>query len=290
MDRLPSLEFSGGMKKILIIGGTGKTGRRIVRRLQAAGRPVRTASRTGGDTPFDLDDPTTWAQALDGVAAVYVVEPNLRSGVDRQARMPRFVAEAVAAGVQRLVLLSAHGVGHADDGHPLKAAEQAVRGSGIDWTILRPDWFSQNFSESFLLPGILDGSLSLPTGDRRTPFVDAEDIAEVAAAALTEDRHSGQIYQLTGPRAISFGEAADLISEATGRTIRHVDVAAEVFVGRRVADGVPADVARLLSGLLVAIRDGRGAAVSDGVERALGRPARRFEDYVAKTAAAGHWN
>jgi uncharacterized protein YbjT (DUF2867 family) len=278
------------MKNILILGGTGKTGRRIARRLQAAGQPVRTASRTSGDIPFDLDNPTTWAPALEGVTAVYVMEPNLQTSIDRQARIPRFVAEAVAAGVRRLVLLSAYGVGEADDSHPLKTAEQAVRGSGVDWTILRPDWFSQNFSESFWLPGVLDGTLSLPTGDGRTPFVDAEDIAEVAESALTEDRHSGQIYQLTGPRAISFGEAADLIGNATGRTIRHADLDPEVFVERQVAHGVPPDVARLLTDLLVAIRDGRGAALSDGVERALGRPPRPFEDYVAETAAAGHWN
>jgi uncharacterized protein YbjT (DUF2867 family) len=278
------------MKHILILGGTGKTGRRIVRRLQAAGQPVRAVSRTSGDIPFDLDNPTTWAPALDGVTAVYIVEPNLQTNIDRQARIPRFVTEAVAAGVRRLVLLSAHGVGEADDSHPLKAAEQAVRGSGVDWTIVRPDWFSQNFSESFWLPGILDGTLNLPTGDGRTPFIDAEDIAEVAAAALTEDRHSGQIYPLTGPRAISFGEAADLIGKATGRTMRHVDVAPEVFIERQVANGVPPDVARLLTDLLVAIRNGSGGALSDGVERALGRPPRPFEDYVAETAAAGHWN
>jgi uncharacterized protein YbjT (DUF2867 family) len=278
------------MQNILILAGTGKTGRRIARRLQAAGQPVRTASRTSGDILFDLDNPATWAPALGGVTAVYVVEPNLRTGIDRQARIPRLVAEAAAAGVRRLVLLSAHGVGEADDSHPLKAAEQAVRGSGVDWTILRPDWFSQNFSESFWLRGVLDGTLSLPTGDGRTPFVDAEDIAEVAASALTEDRHSGRVYQLTGPRAISFGEAADLIGKATGRTIRHVDVAPEVFVERQVANGVPPDVARLLTGLLVAIRNGQGAALSDGVERALGRPPGPFEDYVAQTAAAGHWN
>ena len=278
------------MTNILILGGTGKTGRRVARRLQAAGRPVRTASRTSGDILFDLDDPATWAPALDGVTAVYLVEPNLQTNVDRQARIPRLVAEAVAAGVRRLVLLSAHGVGEADDGHPLKAAEQAVRESGVDWTILRPGWFSQNFSESFWLAAVLDGTLPLPTGDGRTPFIDAEDIAEVAAAALTEDRHSGQIYQLTGPRAISFGEAADLIGKATGRTIRHIDVDPEVFVERQVANGVPVEVARLLTGLLVAIRDGSGAALSDGVERALGRSPRPFEDYVAETAAAGHWN
>jgi uncharacterized protein YbjT (DUF2867 family) len=278
------------MKNILIFGGTGKTGRRIARRLQAAGQPVQTASRTSSDISLDLDNPTTWAPALDGVTAVYVVEPNLQTSIDRQARIPRFVAEAVAAGVQRLVLLSAHGVGEADNSHPLKAAEQAVRGSGVDWTILRPDWFSQNFSEGSWLPGVLGGTLSLPTGDGRTPFIDAEDIAEVAAAALTEDRHSGQVYQLTGPRVISFGEAADLIGKATARTIRHVDIAPEDFVERQVANGVPPDVARLLTDLLVAIRNGRGAALSDGVERALGRPPRPFEDYVAETAAAGHWN
>jgi uncharacterized protein YbjT (DUF2867 family) len=278
------------MNNILILGGTGKTGRRIGRRLQAAGHPVRTAARTAGDIPFDLDNPGTWAPALDGVTAAYLLEPDLRASVEHRARIPRFVADAVAAGVRRLVLLSAHGVGEAGDGHPLKPAEQAVRGSGVDWTILRPDWFSQNFSESFWLPGVLSGDLFLPTGDGGTPFVDAEDIAEVAASALTEDRHSGQIYQMTGPRAISFGEAADLIGKAIARTIRHVDVDPEVFVERQVANGVPVDVARLLTGLFVAIRNGRGSTVSDGVERALGRPPRPFDAYVAKTAAAGHWN
>lgn len=278
------------MTNILILGGTGTTGRRIARRLQAAGRPVRTASRTSGDVPFDLDDPATWGPALDGVTAVYVMEPNLGADVDDQARIPRFVTEAVTAGARRLVLLSAHGVGEAPESHPLKVAEQAVRGSGVGWTILRPGWFSQNFSESFWLRGVLDGTLSLPVGDGRTPFIDAEDIADVAAAALTEDRHSGQVYPLTGPRAISFGDATDLIGKATGRTVRHVDIAPEVFVERSVAGGVPADVARLLAGLLLSIRDGEGAGLADGVERALGRPPRAFEDFVTETAAAGHWN
>jgi uncharacterized protein YbjT (DUF2867 family) len=272
------------VENILLIGGTGKTGRRIARQLRAAGQPVRTASRTGGDIPFDLDNPATWAAALDGATAVYVVEPNLRAGVDRQARIPRLVAEAVAAGVRRLVLLSAPAADQ--DDHPLHAAEQAVRGSGVGWTILRPNWFSQNFSESFWLRGILDGSLAVPTGDGRAPFVDAEDIAEVAGSALTEDRHGGRTYELTGPRAIDFGEATALIGHAAGRTIRHVDVDAGEFVARQVAGGVPADVARLLADVFVCIRDGRGGTPTDGVERALGRPPRPFEAFVA----AGHWD
>ncbi len=275
------------MQNILIVGGTGKTGRRITRRLRAAGQAVRTASRTGGDVVFDLADPATWAPALEGVTAAYVVEPDLRASGDR---IPRLVAEAVAAGVRRLVLLSAGGVGEADDRHPLKAAEQAVCSCGLDWTILRPDWFSQNFSEGPWLPGVRAGTLSLPTGEGRTPFIDAEDIAEVAAAALTEDHHRGRIYELTGPRAISFGEAADLIGKATGRTIRYTDVAPEVYIERQVANGVPPGIARLLTGILVAIRDGLAPEVTDGVERALGRPARPFEDYVTETAAAGLWN
>ncbi|MBP2708333.1 NAD(P)H-binding protein [Microbispora sp. RL4-1S] len=276
------------MTNVLILGGTGKTGRRIARRLQAAGQPVRRASRTTGDVLFDLDDPATWAPALDGVAGVYVMEPNLQASMDHEARIPAFVDRAVGAGARRLVLLSAPAAD--DDDHPLHAAEQAVRGSGVVWTILRPSWFSQNFSEAFWRLGILDGTLALPTGDGRAPFVDAGDIAEVAASALTEDGHGGRVYELTGPRALSFGEAVDLIGKATGRTVRHVDVDAETFVRRQVAYGVSPKVARLLTGLLVDIRDGSGAALTDGVERALGRPPTSFEDFVARTAAAGDWN
>jgi uncharacterized protein YbjT (DUF2867 family) len=198
------------------------------------------------------------------------------------------VTEAVAAGARRLVLLSAGGAEY--DHHPLKPAERAVRGSGARWTILRPTWFAQNFSESTWRPGVLRGDLTLPTGDGRTPFIDAEDIAEVAASALTEDRHDGQVYALTGPRAISFGEAADLIARATGRSIRHIDVDPEVYIEHQVADGIPRDVARLLTGVFTTIRNGQDTALADGVARALGRPPRQFEDYVAEAAAAGDWN
>lgn len=281
MDRLRArVSCLGGVKNILILGGTGKTGRRIAGRLRAASRPVRTASRTGGDIDFDLGAPNTWAPALDGVTAAYLIEPNLQAAsTDRQARIPRLVTESVAAGVRRLVLLSAPGAHH--DSHPLKPAEQAVRGSGVEWTILRPTWFAQNFSEDSWRPGILSGNLSLPTGDGRTPFIDAEDIAEVAAAALTEDRHNGQVYVLTGPRAISFGDAADVIAKATGRTVRHVDVDPEVYIDHQVADGIPRDVARMLTGVFTAIRNGQGAALDDGVERALGRQRRQYPELHA---------
>ncbi|GAA4239273.1 NAD(P)H-binding protein [Actinomadura meridiana] len=278
------------MTNVLILGGTGKTGRRVAHRLQSRGETVRAASR-GSDIRFDLDDPTTWKPALDGATAAYLVDPETRPNpaTDPRERIPRLVPEAVDAGVRRLVLLSAPGVEFMDD-HPLAEVEQAVRDSGVAWTILRPSWFSQNFSEAFFLPGVLSGTLSLPTGDGRTPFIDAEDIADVAASALTDDRHDGQIYDLTGPRAITFGEVADLIGKATGRTVRYEDVDPRAYVERQIAGGVPPTIAEWYTRLFATIRDGTGEAPTDDVERALGRAPRRFEDYVTETAAAGHWN
>lgn len=277
------------MNDTLVLGGTGKTGRRIAQRLRDAGHSVRAASRTRGDVVFDLDEPSTWTPALDGIAAGYLMEPEMQASEEGQRRIPRFVDAAVAAGVQRLVLLSAPGV-EGNETHPLWRAEEAVKNSGLEWTIVRPTWFAQNFSEAFWLPGIVEGSLVLPTGDGATAFVDAEDIADVAAAALTTHGHNGETYVMTGPRAISFGEAVDLIGKATGRKIRHVDINSEAFTQAQIADGVPADVAKQLTGIYAAIRNGEAAAVFDGVQRALGRQARAFEDYVSAAAAAGVWS
>lgn len=276
------------MTDFLILGGTGMTGRRITRRLRDAGRTVRTASRTGGDVRVDLDEPATWPAALDGVGAAYVLEPRMQSTEEGRRRLPRFVAAAAAAGVRRLVMLSAPGA-EGNEGHPLWPAEQAVTSAGPQWTIVRPNWFAQNFSEAFWLPGILAGSLRLPTGDGATAFVDAEDIADVATAALTGDGHHGRAYVLTGPRAVTFGEATALIAAATGRPVRHVDISPEDFTRAQLADGVPEGAARQLTAIYVAIRDGRAAALADGVQRALGRPPRPFEDYVTAAAAAGAW-
>jgi uncharacterized protein YbjT (DUF2867 family) len=278
-----------GMNDILITGGTGKTGRRIAQRLRDAGHAVRTASRTHGDVLFDLGEPSTWPPALDGIAAAYLMEPEIQASEEGQRRIPRLVDAAAAAGVRRLVLLTAPGV-EANQAHPLHRAEEAVKSSGLQWTIVQPTWFAQNFSEAIWLPGILDGALVLPAGDGATAFVDAEDIADVAAAALTHGGHHGQTYVLTGPRAISFGEAAGLIGEATGRTIRHVDISPEAFTKAQIADGVPAGAARQVTGLYTSIRDGKATAAFGGVQRALGRQPRPFEGYVSAAAAAGAWS
>ncbi len=205
------------------------------------------------------------------------------------AAAPRLVKTAVSAGVRRLVMLSAPGV-DGNPGHPLWPAEQAVRGSGLEWTLVRPNWFAQNFSETFWRSGIVDGTLALPTGDGATAFIDAEDIADVVAAALTDDGHDGEAYVLTGSRAITFGEAVEIIGQAIGRTVRNLDVGPDEFIEAQVANGLPADAAKQLARLYTSIRDGRATAIFDGVQRALGRPPRSFEDYVRAAAAAGAWN
>jgi uncharacterized protein YbjT (DUF2867 family) len=276
------------MKNFLILGGTGKTGRRIASRLTAAGHEVRTASRTGGDVRVDLDDPATHAPALAGITAAYLLEPGSVSGDNNPPRLAALVDAAVAAGVRRLVLLSAPGAD--SEHHPLHATEQAVRGSGLEWTVLRPGWFAQNFSEDFWLPAVRSGTLALPAGEGRVPFVDAEDIADVAAAALTEDRHAGQVYELTGPRALGFGEAAELIAAASGKPLHYDAVTTEAFVEQQAAHGVPRKTAERLAGLMAMGSTGALEALADGVERALGRPPRSFEDFVVAAAATGCWS
>jgi uncharacterized protein YbjT (DUF2867 family) len=288
MDRPRSSRFAEEVKNILILGGTGKTGRRIASRLTAAGHQVRTASRTGGDVRLDLDDPASHAPALDGVATAYLVEPNSLDDIANPPRMAGLVEAARAAGVSRLVLLSAPGAD--DEGHPLHTTEQAVRDSGLAWTVLRPNWFAQNFSEDFWLPAVRSGTLALPTGRGRVAFIDAEDIADVATAALTEDRHAGQVYELSGPRAIGFGEVADLIAEASGRPLQYLEVTPEAFLEQQLSYGVPPATAQRVTNLVASVSTDVHAVLADGVERALGRTPRRFEDFVVAAAATGCWN
>ncbi|WP_344588689.1 NAD(P)H-binding protein [Actinomadura vinacea] len=271
---------------ILVTSARGKTGRRVVSRLDALGVPFRAASRTeSSGTRFDWADRATWAPALDGAGAVYLVP--MAEFVDAAA-VTAFVGEAAAAGVRRLVLLSARTAG----GEVLpgqEEAEEAVRGSGAEWTILRPAWFSQNFSEDYLLPPILAGELALPTGEGREAFVDAEDIADVAVAALTGDGHAGQTYELSGPEPLSFRTVAELISAASGREIRYTPLEVPDFIALLRSQEVPDDLARDVAEMMDTLRQGAGDRVGDGVRRALGRDPRPFADYVEEAAATGVW-
>lgn len=268
---------------ILVLGGTGKTGRRVVDRLTAKGLPVRVGSRSGRP-PFDWTDPSTWGPVVQGVESAYLAfQPDL--AVPGAADTIRSFTElAVRHGVRRLVLLSGRGEREA------QRAEEVVRNSGADTTILRASWFAQNFSESHLLDPVLVGEVVLPVGDVGEPFVDADDIADVAVAALTEDGHAGRLYELTGPRLLTFAEAVGEIAEATGRQIRFRSVSVEAYTAMLAGYDLPADVVALLAYLFTEVLDGRNAELADGVRQALGRPARDFRDYARTTAAAGVWS
>jgi uncharacterized protein YbjT (DUF2867 family) len=272
-----------GKKTTLVLGGTGKTGRRVAQRLRARGVPTRVGSRSG-EPPFDWEDEATWAPALQTVGSVYVsYYPDL-AVPGAVAAVRSFAELAVESGVRRLVLLSGRGEPEAE------RAEAAVRDSGADLTILRSTWFMQNFSEDYMLGHVLSGEIRLPAGEVPTPFVDADDIADAAVAALTEDRHAGQLYELTGPRSLTFAEAAAEIAEATGREIRYVPVSLEEHAAEAAEHGVPAEIVELLTYLFSEVVDGRNADTTDGVQRALGREPKDFADYARDAATSGVWN
>ncbi|CAM3288536.1 NAD(P)H-binding protein [Occultella aeris] len=267
----------------LVLGATGKTGSRVAKRLTAVGHPVRLGSRSA-EPPFDWEAPSTWADALDGVSAVYIAYvPDLAlPGADDV--IGAFAEQAVAAGVHRLVLLSGRGETAAEQ------AEERVRASGADWTILRASWFNQNFSESFLLPAVLSGVFAAPGPGAPEPFTDVEDIAEVAATVLTEDGHAGRVYELSGPRSLTFADAMAEISAASGLEVRHQEIPAEEFRAGLTAEGTPPDLVDLFMYLFTEVLDGRNSIPADGVQQVLGRPARDFSDWAREAAASGAWD
>ncbi len=267
----------------LVLGGTGKTGRRVVERLASRGVPTRVASRSANPS-FDWRDRNSWDAVLDGVTAAYIsYAPDLAiPGATDSVRA--FVKRAAERGVQRLVLLSGRGEEEA------QLCERIVQRAGIEWTVVRASWFNQNFSEGEFLDMVLAGEIALPAGEVGEPFVDVDDIADVAVAALTEDGHDGQVYELTGPRLLTFAQAVDEIARATGREIQYVQIPPEAFAAGIAESGAPDDIAWLLDYLFSTVLDGRNAHVCDGVNRALGRKPTDFAEYARRIAASGAWN
>ncbi|MEM8493031.1 MAG: NAD(P)H-binding protein [Pseudomonadota bacterium] len=266
----------------LVLGGTGKTGRRIVDRLRAGGHDVRVGSRSA--TPsFDWDNESSWEDCLRDVTAVYLTyAPDLAmpGAVDA---IRGFVDLAKRRGVRRLVLLSGRGEEEA------QACERVVQGSDLEWTIVRASWFNQNFSEGAFIDMVMSGAITLPAGEQVEPFVDVDDIADVATAALIEDHHIGQVYELTGPRPMSLADVAADLSNATGREIVYLDVPHESFIEEVKKSGAPRDVVWMLDYLFSTVLDGRNSHVCDGVQRALGREPRDFSEYARRTADTGIW-
>jgi uncharacterized protein YbjT (DUF2867 family) len=267
---------------ILVLGSTGKTGRRIAERLAAHDLPVRHGSRTA-TPPFDWDSPFTWAPALEGVSAVYICYYPDLSVAGATNAIQSFTDLAVRSGVRRLVLLSGRGEPEA------QRCEDIVRRSGVEWTLLRASWFAQNFSEAHFLDPIREGELALPVANIGEPFVDADDIADIAVAALAQVGHAGQLYELTGPRLWTFAEAVAHIAQACGRPIRFTSIPMADYAAALHDAQLPAQLVDLIRYLFTEVLDGRNACVKDGVFRALGRAPRDFSDYVRDTAATGIW-
>lgn len=266
---------------IVVLGATGSTGRRVTSLLRDRGHPARPASRTSA-TRFDWDAPDTWEEAVTGASALYLMAPE---GVPVD---PAFVALAVASGVRRIVLLSGSGVEEMDD-QRLLGAEQTVRESGAAWTVLRPNWFDQNFDEGFFHPSVMAGEVVLPVGDLRLAFVEAGDIAAVAVAALTDDGHEGRTLEVRGPQALTFAEAVAIIGRASGRDVRFSGTV-DSFVAAQVAEGVPREDAVAGAAPFEALRARGDDVPNDVVRAATGTAPTSFEAYAAAAAARGAWS
>ncbi|GAA0596983.1 NAD(P)H-binding protein [Actinomadura livida] len=267
----------------LVLGGTGKTGRRVVERLEALDVPVRMGSRSAAPA-FHWEDATTWGPVLRDVEKVYLsYYPDLAAPGAAEA-IGSFTRQARDAGVRHAVLLSGRGEDEAQE------CERIVQASGMDWTVVRASWFAQNFSEDYLLDPVRAGEVALPSGDVPEPFVDADDIADVAVAALTRGGHTGEVYEVTGPRALTMAEAVAEIGRSAGRDIAFVPVAVDDYAAVLKEHGLPGELIAFLTYLFSTVLDGRNSLPADGVRRALGRAPRDFAEYARLTAASGVWN
>lgn len=267
---------------VLIIGGTGKTGGRVNALLNRQGIATRPVSRSTLPA-FDWTRPEGWDAALDGVSRAYVTyQPDLAAAgsVDAIAELSRL---ARRQGLERVVLLSGRGEPGA------QRAEAALQSSGVPWTIVRASWFSQNFSEGYLLDGVLAGEIALPAGAIPEPFIDADDIADVVVASLANQHYVNRLFEVTGPRALTFAEAVGEIAAGLGRPIRYTRISPEDFLVSMRAYA-PEDIVQVLHELFNVVLDGRNTPVMRGVTEALGRPARDFSDFVRNTVASGVWN
>ncbi|WP_280453619.1 NAD(P)H-binding protein [Nocardia brasiliensis] len=267
----------------LVTCANGKTGSRIVDRLNKLGLAVRSGSRSS-EIPFDWYDQSTWAAALIGVDAVYLAFHPDVAATGATDIIEAFVKAVAEAGIPRIVMLSGRGEPEAVE------CENFVRSSGLGWTILRCNWFAQNFNEGGFLDYILAGAVTLPARDVPEPFIDAEDIADVAVAALTDPKHLGEVYELSGPRALTFAEATAEISKALGREIVYAPSSRQEFIDSLNFYQLPLEQIDLLDYLFHTILDGRNSAPGDGVERALGHKPRDFADFVRGAAASGVWS
>ncbi|MEQ9165825.1 MAG: NAD(P)H-binding protein [Fulvivirga sp.] len=269
---------------ILVIGGTGKTGRKVVEKLKALDYPVRVGSRSAS-RPFDWNDQTTWANALEGIEKMYITyQPDLAvpGALDS---IEALIKLAKRSGVKQAVLLSGKGEREAE------LSEQVVIHSGMDYTIVRASWFMQNFSESFFLDPIIAGHVALPKAEAKVPYVNTDDIADVVVEALTNEKHNGQLYELTGPRILTFEEVTQEIAAAAGRELQFTPISMDAYVNMLKQANVPDDYIWLINYLFTEVLDAEGNNVITGdIEKVLGRKPKDFTEYAEETAKSGIWS
>lgn len=266
----------------LVIGGTGKTGARVVQRLQDQGFPTRIASRSASPA-FDWNLESTWDAALADVSSVYLTYAPDLAIPGATDSIEAFIEAARSNGAEQIVLLSGRGEDEA------QACESILMNSGLRWTVVRASWFNQNFSEGAFVDMVKAGQLTLPAGAAMEPFVDVDDIADVAAAALTGPGHDGEVYEVTGPRLLTFADIAKMLSEATGRSISYTEIPHDAFVSAVAQSGAPEEIVWIMDYLFSTVLDGRNAYLTDGVERALGRKPKDFAAYARDVARNGIW-
>jgi uncharacterized protein YbjT (DUF2867 family) len=267
---------------ILITGATGKTGSRISKLLEDTGLDVRRGSRHS-KTIFDWQDAATWPTALRGVQSVYICFYPDFAFPGALDTLTAFVESAKSVDVERLVMITGRGERHA------KLGEEIILNSGISATILRSAWFAQNFSEGSLHQPVMENIIPMPGDGIGEPIVDLDDFAEVAVKVLTEFGHENKIYEITGPRVITFAEVADILTETLNRHIQYIPITFEAFHQEleRATDKAYADI---VTSIAKETFDGRNALVSDDVERLLSRSATDFTEFALKAFKTGCWN
>lgn len=265
--------------KYLVIGATGKTGARVYKKLNELGLDVKGANRNG-EIHFDWRSPETWAAALIGVDAVYLTYYPDLAIPEAPEDIAKFCALARIKGVSHITLLSGRGEPAA------QVCEEIVKTSGLNWTIVRASWFNQNFSEGMFRDFIEAGDIALPVGSVTEPFIDVDDICEVVVASLLDTKHNGHLYEVTGPELLSFSQLAETFTEELKRPVNFTQVTLDGFVSAMQNKGVDPKAIEMLTYLFTEVLDGRNEQIADGVERALGRPAKQFKDFIVDNAEA----
>lgn len=272
--------------KILVLGAGGNVGRPLVKALLARGEAVKAASRSGAAVDgaegvvFDIANPATHAAAFEGVDRAYVMLP--AGNVQAQALLMPVVNALIARKI-KIVFQSVFGV-DADDTIPYRQIELAIERAGVPFVILRPNWFADNF-HTYWKAGVDHGVIAVPAAQGKTSFIDARDIADSAAAALTSQRFDGKAFNLTGPGALGYGEAAALLSEVTGKPIVYQATDDASFIAMLTGAGVPNDYASFLASIFHPVREGWTAAVTDHVQQLTGQAPRDLRRYALDHAA-----